>query len=356
MNPSNNSVITWSSGSAASSVASPVLRRRGRTGRGGVGEGSIIGGRWRVGREIGSGSYGTIHEATLESRDARPDIPFAEKYVVKTDKGAYKTLRHEATVYNSLRRARGFPTLHFAGLHAGQHVLVLQRLGQDLNSLLSSQRGLLTAKDALLITYQLVHRLKTLHATGYIHSVIHPGNVMLAPAHELDDRNADAVYLIDLGDATPYVRQDGSHVRKERSAGIVGTLPFGSASMLRGYTQSRRDDLESVVYLMVYLYNGRLPWTGERNADVIARRKRDVGNRELTRGFPIHAASFSAAVRAMRFDQHPDYRKLLGYLQKALAALRARPYDRFDWQIRNDRERERQQRMSMSDLDSTVFR
>lgn len=350
MNLSNNSIITWSSGSVPSNPSS----RRARSRYTRVGEDALIDNRWRVGRVIGSGTYGMVYEAYLDVSDSR--VPYGRKFVVKTEKTGHKTLRHEASVYRLLRGVPGFPTLHFAGKHGSENVLVMQKLGMDLHSLLDSQGGLLTAKDALLITYQLLRRLKALHSTGYVHSVLHPGNVMLASAEDLIDRNAESVYLIDLGDAMPFLKRDGSHLRKENTGEIVGTLPFGSVSMLKGYTQSRRDDLESLVYLMVYLYNGRLPWTGEKDVDVIARRKREVGNRELTRGFPLSAASFSAAIRAIRFDQAPNYNKLFDYLKKALASLRARPYDTFDWQIRALRERERQMRMSMSDLDSSVYR
>lgn len=352
MNLSNNSLISWSSGSIPSN---PSSSRRARPRYTRVGEDALIDNRWRVGRMIGSGTYGTVYEAYVDVPDSR--VPYARNnFVVKTEKPPYKTLRHEASVYRLLRGVPGFPTLHFAGKHGSENVLVLQKLGMDLHSLLHSQGGLLTAKDALLITYQLLHRLKALHSIGYVHSVLHPGNVMIASAEHLENRNSESVYLIDLGDATPFLKRDGSHMRKENTGEIVGTLPFGSVSMLKGYTQSRRDDLESLVYLMVYLYNGRVPWTGEKDVDVIARRKREVGNRELTRGFPISAASFSAAIRAIRFDQAPNYNKLFDYLKKALASLRARPYDVFDWQIRAFRERERQLRMSMSDLDSIVHR
>lgn len=349
----SNSYLTSSSGSFLSGSAPRRARHRSTR----VAEDALIDDRWRVGRVLGSGTYGMVYDAHLEGSRSRQTYG-APQYVVKTEKSGIKTLRYEASVYRLLRGARGFPKIYYAGRHGNENVVVMQKLGQDLNSLVESQGGLLSAKDALLITYQLVQRLKTLHTAGYVHSVIHPGNVMLAAADDLVDRHAETVYLIDLGDAAPFVQRDGSHIAKEQTGEIVGTLAFGSVSMLKGYTQSRRDDLESVVYLMAYLYNGRLPWTGERNPDVIARRKKEVGNRELTRGFPIYAASFSAAVRALRFDQTPNYRKLLEYLQKALASLRARPYDRFDWQTRLLRERERQMRLSLSDLDlsSSVYR
>ncbi|CDW75717.1 UNKNOWN [Stylonychia lemnae] len=70
------------------------------------------------------------------------------------------------------------------------------------------------------------------------------------------------IYLIDFGLSQPFVDfNSGFHVQKQNLSYFSGNFMFASLNSCRGNNKSRRDDIESVFYLMIYLYNNNfLPW------------------------------------------------------------------------------------------------
>lgn len=98
-------------------------------------------------------------------------------------------------------------------------------------------------------------RLKQLHELGYVHNDIKLENVVVG----FDDPNR--LYLIDFGLAQCFNDEDGTHIKKEYLSKFSGNFLFASLNSCRGYNKSRRDDMESVFYLLVYLLNhSYLPW------------------------------------------------------------------------------------------------
>ena len=71
------------------------------------------------------------------------------------------------------------------------------------------------------------------------------------------DRESE-LYLIDFGLATKY-RSIGMHFRHRTLDANVGNPVFASLNAHRRFAVSRRDDLESMLYIMIYLYKGNLP-------------------------------------------------------------------------------------------------
>jgi len=65
--------------------------------------------------------------------------------------------------------------------------------------------------------------------------------------------------MIDFGLNKPYI-VDNKHIPYKEKKGMVGTARYVSLNTHLGIEQSRRDDLEAIGYLIIYLFNGRLPW------------------------------------------------------------------------------------------------
>lgn len=87
------------------------------------------------------------------------------------------------------------------------------------------------------------------------------------------NKRFDSVYLIDFGLTKRFRDKAGDHIQYKENKGLVGTARYVSVNTHLGIgnpnliykkklEQSRRDDMESLGYLWIYLLNGKLPWQG----------------------------------------------------------------------------------------------
>lgn len=122
------------------------------------------------------------------------------------------------------------------------------------------------------------------------------------------------VFLIDFGLARLF-RNPATylHTPLTTNHSTIGTLPFASINCQQGFTQSRRDDLESLAYTIIYSALGDLPWTSDspdHNEKAILRNKKSISAEDLCEGLPAPFCKFVTYVRSLGFDQKPDYQYL----------------------------------------------
>ena len=135
------------------------------------------------------------------------------------------------------------------------------------------------------------------------------------------------VYLIDFGLSKRIITADGKHIPYfEKKGGLTGTPRYASVSSHMAIEQSRRDDLESLLYIMLFLKLGRLPWQGARGTKEerykkILKKKRTISDAVLAEGWPHPFQDFVCDVRSLRFSEKPDYKKLQEYLVRAHDSL-----------------------------------
>jgi serine/threonine protein kinase len=105
--------------------------------------------------------------------------------------------------------------------------------------------------------------LQAIHQIGYIHRDLKSANFMISTA-----QNSQIIYIIDFGLAKPYICPNtSSHIERDSGKSLVGTAKFASIASHEGYgktlvtiDQCRRDDLESLAYMLIYFAKGSLPW------------------------------------------------------------------------------------------------
>jgi serine/threonine protein kinase len=152
-------------------------------------------------------------------------------------------------------------------------------------------------------------------------------------------KQASVVYLIDFGLSKQF-RDPNTHrhIPYSNAKGFTGTAIFASIHSHQGQELGRRDDLESLAYLLIYFLRGSLPWQGLGHLD-IAKNKEENGSLELCHGFPVEFGSFLDYSRSLSFDAKPDYHYLFDLfdnllLQQGIGGLdgqHANPM--FDWEV-----------------------
>jgi casein kinase 1 len=148
---------------------------------------------------------------------------------------------------------------------------------------------------------------ESLHNQHYIHCDIKPGNFMI----RTDASGERTVFLIDFGLARQF-RNPATylHIPYSTDRSIIGTLPFTSIDGQQGHAQSRRDDLESLAYTILFLARGDLPWSGLSDREAVLQKKLSTTLGELCAGLPAPFRKFVDHIRSLGFEEKPDYQYL----------------------------------------------
>jgi serine/threonine protein kinase len=199
-------------------------------------------------------------------------------------------------------------------LHAGQDArfpcLVMELLGKNLQEHLDECGGRMLPSTVALIGEQAVSRIEYIHSRGVIHSDIKPENFVFGIGPKVHH-----LYLIDFGLSKRYW-VDGRHVPMKAHSGLQGTMRYSSVNAHRGREQSRRDDLEAIGHVLLYLLRGSLPWSGmpAKNSEelnrIVGKKKQEFPVAELCKCFPEPFETFLRAARTLGFKERPDYESL----------------------------------------------
>jgi serine/threonine protein kinase len=203
---------------------------------------------------LGSGSFGEIYRGI--------NLVTKQEIAVKCEKGSLLSpqLGLEAKLYKAMSDGQGVSKFYYYGPSNGYNCLVMDLLGPSLEDLFSRCGRSFCLKTILQLADQLLHRIEFLHQKHFVHRDIKPDNFVIGRF------SAEAtVFMIDLGLCKRY--RDGrtkEHVPYRDKKGITGTIRYVSINTHRGIEQSRRDDLESMAYMLIYFVTGSLPWQGVR--------------------------------------------------------------------------------------------
>ncbi|XP_055638420.1 casein kinase I [Toxorhynchites rutilus septentrionalis] len=288
-----------------------------------------VGNKYRLGRKIGSGSFGDIYLGT--------NISTGEEVAIKLEciKTKHPQLHIESKFYRMLQGAVGIPTIKWCGSEGDYNVMVMELLGPSLEDLFNFCSRRFTLKTVLLLADQMISRIDFIHTRNFIHRDIKPDNFLMGLG-----KKGNLVYIIDFGLAKKYKdTKTLDHIPYRENKNLTGTARYASINTHLGIEQSRRDDLESLGYVLMYFNLGTLPWQGLKAANKrqkyerISEKKLSTPIEELCKGFPAEFASYLSYCRQLDFTQRPDY----CYLRKVFRTLFGRQgytYDYvFDWNM-----------------------
>jgi len=213
----------------------------------------------------------------------------------------------EARIYQYLAGVDGFPQLKWFGATNNVNYLVTNLLEYSVTKLIQKY-GRLSVKTVLLLGKQMIERIEILHNHYLIHRDIKPDNFMI----NISDRT-NKIYLIDFGFCKRY-NHDGVHIEFKTNTSLIGTPNFVSLNVHRGCEPSRRDDLESCLYVMIYMLFGKF-FSTEPNSDNtnlnLSPQKILILKKEQLTNIPRFLVTAFNYVRTLKFDEDPDYQYII---------------------------------------------
>ncbi|KAI5398768.1 Casein kinase 1-like protein 2 [Lathyrus oleraceus] len=186
----------------------------------------------------------------------------------------------------------------------------------------------LSLKTVLMLADQMINRVGYVHTKSFLHRDIKPDNFLVGLG-----RRANQVYVIDFGLAKKFRDSNNQHIPYRENKNLTGTARYASMNTHLGIEQSRRDDLESLGYVLMYFLRGSLPWQGlkagtkKQKYERISEKKVSTSIESLCRGYLSDFASYFHYCRSLRFDDKPDY----AYLKRLLRDLFIREGFQFDY-------------------------
>eukprot|EP01119_Soliformovum_irregulare_P022731 TRINITY_DN782_c0_g1_i1.p1 TRINITY_DN782_c0_g1~~TRINITY_DN782_c0_g1_i1.p1 ORF type:complete len:442 (-),score=104.40 TRINITY_DN782_c0_g1_i1:135-1460(-) len=285
--------------------------------------------KYRLGRKVGAGSFGDIYLGTNVTNNEDVAIKLEPSRV------RHPQLLYEAKLYKILAGGIGIPYVRWYGVEGDYNVMVMDLLGPSLEDLFNYCGRKFSLKTVLMLADQLLRRVEYIHTKCFIHRDIKPDNFLMGSA-----KKGNQVFVIDFGLAKRYQDpKSQSHIPYKEFKSLTGTARYASINAHLGIEQSRRDDLEALGYVFIYLLKGCLPWQGlkaptkNQKYDRIAEKKLGTSIDVLTVGYPKEFATYLQICRGYLFEEKPDY-TMLRKLFRDLFLREGYKYDAmFDWTV-----------------------
>ena len=286
--------------------------------------------KYRLVEKLGEGTFGMIFKC--ESSDGLCAFKFEKK---RPNKRAL--LKLESDIMIALK-GPGIPRIISYIEEGDYNIMIMELLGKSLEGLLkASPEKKFSLKTVCLLGIEMLKILKSIHDKHYIHRDIKPDNFAIGYS------NPSKLYLLDFGLAKKY-RSSKTLEQKPmmKNKKLTGTARYASINALKGYDQSRRDDLESIGYVLAYLLRGNLPWQGiivktkEEKYAKILYKKQYITPEQLLNGFPSELVNYINYCKHLEYEQEPNYNYLTGLFINIIKNELKEEIDyKYDW-IKND--------------------
>ena len=274
--------------------------------------------------KIDEGSFGLIYLAKNKFTN--------EKVAIKVEnRKKYKPLLEREAYILFYLKGPGLPEIKTFGKTREYFILVQTLLGPSLSALIDNYLIKFTIKDICMLSIQMIERLEYIHSKNFIHRDIKPHNFLMG----LDDPNM--LYIIDFGLSKKYRSKKGNHIKFSITNNITGTPRYCSINALRGAEQSRRDDLESLFYVILYFFRGSVPWQNlkiksrSERFNKINEIKKKIDYKYLCKNLPEEVYNFGVYVKNLKFEQEPNYKYMKKLFYLILSKIKEIDDDKFSW-------------------------
>ena len=294
--------------------------------------GMMIKNKFQVGEKFAAGSFGRVHYGL--------NVRSKEKVAIKMELKANPRpqLLFEYRFYKILNAENedqvGIPKIHcFAPCGDAWHALVMDLLGASLEKVHRDCGSIFTLKTVLMLALQLIKLFNYFHDRGLVYRDMKPENFMFG---QPSSPKWSTLHIIDLGLSKEY-KEDGRHIEMKTGKGTIGTIRYMSINSHKGIELSRRDDMQALAYMLLFLLKGELPWQGAPGNDANERRKNVCKIKEKTKpedlcaGQPREWATFVKQVMDLKFDEKPDYKGYIKLMTNCLERNKLKDDGKYDF-------------------------
>ena len=209
---------------------------------------TIINNKYSINIQIGNGKFGSIYLGTNLKKKSNVVVKFEDT------NNNFITLKNEATILKYLyeNNCHDVPTIQWYGIHLNYLSIVIPKYDCSLYDYRYSNNSKLPYNSLCEAIVSIISIINNIHDLFVIHRDIKPHHFML--------RNGK-IYLIDFGISTFYVDENKKLKRNEiNENSVIGSSNYASINLYNGNCYSRRDDLISICYTIIFLFTLELPW------------------------------------------------------------------------------------------------
>jgi len=285
-----------------------------------------------VEKKLGKGGFGQVYvgrrvNGSVNVKDGPGAYQTALKFEHRSSKGCGYGPPYEWSVYSALSGCYGIPRVSYKGRQGDYYIMVMDLLGPSLWDVWNTQNQVMSQEMVACIALESLVILENLHSKGYVHGDVKPENFLLGPP---GSPNSNKLYLVDLGLATRW--RDtvcNTHIEYDQRPDVFrGTVRYASVHAHLGRNASRRDDLESLAYTLMFLLKGKLPWQGyqgDNKGFLVCKKKMATSAEQMCKYSPPAFKHFTEYVMNLKYDEDPRYSWLIGLFEPLCGSASMRP-------------------------------
>jgi len=268
----------------------------------------LLAGRFKIDSTLGRGNFSDIFFGT--------DIYSKQTVAVKVESvhSPMPVMMYESSVFRCLSGGGSIPKVHWCGVSGPYNILVIEFVGPTIRQWMILDE--FEPELLLIFAKKLLDGIEYVHSKKFVFRDVKLENFTFGA--DLNVKHGFRLHIIDFGLAKKYTYPNTNrHIAMIRKTGFKGHSPFASHRARQGFEQSRRDDLEAIGNMMMFLQYRELPMSFRLtniNPDAGRFASPDVWLSQV----PIAYVRYMKYTQSLQFEEAPNYNFAWGLLRSAI--------------------------------------